>query len=176
MSAIVGVATFFFLPNNYETAYFLNEEDKELMLIRAQLSAQYADTDPFDIREVWKTLRDPKSWLTSLNQISVNVCSFGFSTFLPTIIKGFGYGSVTTQLLTVPVYIWASAFYLFMANMSDRLRMRAVFMVPLCLVTAIGYAMMLSIPVHDRGPLYFATYVCVTGYVSKHAFELKIVC
>ncbi|KAJ5122121.1 hypothetical protein N7526_009058 [Penicillium atrosanguineum] len=166
MSAVVGVATFFFLPNNYETAYFLTEEEKELMRIRAQLSSQYADTDPFDIREVWKTLRDAKSWLTSLNQISVNVCSFGFSTFLPTIIKGFGYGTVTTQLLTVPVYIWASAFYLAMANLSDRVRGRAVFMVPLCGVTAIGYAMMLSIPVHDRGPLYFATYVCVTGIYS----------
>ena len=137
---------------------FLAKKKESLCVFGAQLSAQYADTDPFDICEVWKTLRDAKSWLTSLNQISVNVCSFGFSTFLPTIIKGFGYGTVTTQLLTVPVYLWASAFYLVMANLSDRVRRRAVFMVPLCGVTGIGYAMMLSIPVHDRGPLYFATY------------------
>lgn len=34
---------------------------------------------------------------------------------------------------------------------------------PAVRVTGIGYAMMLSIPVHDRGPLYFATYVYVTG-------------
>ncbi|KAJ5609937.1 hypothetical protein N7510_006656 [Penicillium lagena] len=163
MSALVGFATFFFLPNDYETAYFLNEEDKELMRMRMQLSVQYTDAGPFDIREVWKTLRDPKSWLTSLNQISVNVCSFGFSTFLPTIIKAFGYDSVKTQLLTVPVYIWASIFYLAIAHFSDRVRMRAVFMVPLCLVTAVGYSMLLGVNVHARGPLYFATYVCVTG-------------
>ncbi|KAJ5157321.1 uncharacterized protein N7482_008421 [Penicillium canariense] len=163
MSAVVGIATFFFLPNDYETAYFLNEEDKKIMRIRMQLSAQYADIGPFDICEVWKTLRDPKSWLTSFNQISVNICSFGFSTFLPTIIKSFGYDSVKTQLLTVPVYIWASVFYLVIAHLSDRVCMRAVFMTPLCLVTAVGYSMMLGVDVHDRGPLYFATYVCVTG-------------
>lgn len=173
MSAVIGVATFFFLPNDYETAYFLNEEDKELMRIRTQLSAQYADAEPFDVREVLKTLRDPKSWLTSLNQISVNICSFGFSTFLPTIIKGFGYGSVRTQLLTVPVYIWASAFYLAIAHLSDRVRMRAAFMVPLCLVTAVGYAMMLGIDVHARGPLYFATFVCVTGYACASLMGLS---
>ncbi|KAJ5085758.1 hypothetical protein N7532_010529 [Penicillium argentinense] len=163
MSAVIGIATFFFLPNNFETAYFLNEEDKELMRIRMQSAAQYAAPESFHIREVWKTLRDPKSWLTSLNQISVNICSFGFSTFLPTIISSFGYDSVRTQLLTVPVYIWASVFYLVIAQFSDRVRLRAVFMVPLCLVTATGYAMMLGIDVHARGPLYFATFVCVTG-------------
>lgn len=167
MSAVIGIATFFFLPNDFETAYFLNEEDRELMRMRMQASAQYSAEESFDIREVWKTLRDPKSWLTSLNQISVNICSFGFSTFLPTIIRGFGYSSVRTQLLTVPVYIWASVFYLVIAHFSDMVRMRAVFMVPLCLVTAVGYAMMLGIDVHARGPLYFATFVCVTGYVQS---------
>lgn len=170
MSAVIGIATFFCLPNNFETAYFLNEEDKALMRIRMQASAQYAAEESFDIREVLKTLRDPKSWLTSLNQISVNICSFGFSTFLPTIIRGFGYDSVRTQLLTVPVYIWASVFYLVIAHFSDVIRMRAVFMVPLCLVTAVGYAMMLGIDVHARGPLYFATFVCVTGYVHMSVF------
>jgi hypothetical protein len=172
MSAVVGIATFFLLPNNYETAYFLNEEDKELMRMRMQQNARYADSEEFDIKEVWKTLRDPKSWLTSFNQICVNTCSFGFSTFLPTIIRGFGYDSVRTQLLTVPVYIWASAFYLVVANLSDRVRMRAVFMVPLCLVTAVGYALMLGVDVHARGPLYFATYVCVTGY--GHSIALRL--
>ncbi|KAL5355877.1 major facilitator superfamily domain-containing protein [Aspergillus floccosus] len=163
MSAVVGIATFFLLPNNYETAYFLTEEDKGLMRLRMQSAARYADAEEFDIQEVYKTLRDPKSWLTSLNQICVNICSFGFSTFLPTIIKAFGYGSVTTQLLTVPVYIWASAFYLVIAHFSDRVRMRAAFMVPLCLVTAVGYALLLGVAVDARGPLYFATFVCVTG-------------
>jgi hypothetical protein len=173
MSGVVGIATFFLLPNDYETAYFLNEEDKELMRIRMQQSARYADPEEFNVKEVWKTLRDPKSWLTSFNQICVNICSFGFSTFLPTIIKGFGFDSVKTQLLTVPVYIWASAFYLVIANLSDRVRMRAVFMVPLCLVSAVGYAMLLGVDVHARGPLYFATFVCVTGYVCFFFFSFS---
>lgn len=173
MTAVVGVATFFLLPNDFETAYFLNEEEKILMRMRLQQSARYVEHEEFNVKEVWKTLRDPKTWLTSFNQICVNICSFGFSTFLPTIIKGFGYDSVKTQLLTVPVYIWASAFYLVVANLSDRVKMRAVFMAPLCLVSAVGYSMLLGVDVHARGPLYFATYVCVTGYEFPTAPSIK---
>ncbi|GAB1214633.1 hypothetical protein ATERTT37_003797 [Aspergillus terreus] len=183
MSAVIGIATFFLLPNNYETAYFLNEEDKALMRLRMQSAARYADAEEFDIQEVYKTLRDPKSWLTSLNQICVNICSFGFSTFLPTIIRAFGYGSVTTQLLTVPVYLWASAFYLVVAHFSDRVRMRAAFMVPLCLVTAVGYALLLGVDVDARGPLYFATFAgqiysskVNRRYILGHSVSLGAIC
>lgn len=85
------------------------------------------------------------------------------STFLPTIIRGFGFSSVKTQLLTVPVYIWASVFYLTIAFFSDLARRRAFFMVPLALITAIGYAMMLSVDMNRTAILYFATFVTATG-------------
>ena len=96
-------------------------------------------------------------------QFCANTCSFGFSTFLPVIIRGFGYSSIRTQLLTVPVYIWASVVYLFIAFCSDYVNRRAFFMVPLALVTSIGYAMMLGVSMSSTGVLYFATFVTATG-------------
>lgn len=120
-------------------------------------------TDAMDKTEVKLAFKDPKLWLSAACQFCANTCSFGFSTFLPVIIRGFGYSSIRTQLLTVPVYIWASAVYLFIAFCSDYVNRRAYFMIPLALVTSIGYAMMLGVSMASTGVLYFATFVTATG-------------
>jgi len=120
-------------------------------------------TDAMDKSEVKLAFCDPKVWLSGACQFCANTCSFGFSTFLPVIIRGFGYSSIRTQLLTVPVYIWASAVYLFIAFCSDYFNRRAFFMVPLALVTLVGYAMLLGVSMSSTGVLYFATFVTATG-------------
>jgi MFS family permease len=120
-------------------------------------------TDAMDRSEVKLAFYDPKVWLNSTCQFMANTCSFGFSTFLPVIIRGFGYSSVRTQLLTVPVYIWASVIYISVAFASDYFRRRAFFMVPLALVTAVGYALQLGLPMTSTTALYVSTFVTATG-------------
>lgn len=164
---VVGIATIFLLPDNFETAWWLKEDEKALLRARHENERLYQGksmtTNAMDKSEVKLAFRDPKVWLNSLCQFCANTCSFGFSTFLPVIIRGFGYSSVRTQLLTVPVYIWASAVYLVVAFCSDWLNRRAFFMVPLALVTMIGYAMMLGVAMTSTAVLYFATFVTATG-------------
>jgi hypothetical protein len=53
--------------------------------------------------------------------------------------------------------------YLFVAFCSDYVNRRAFFIVPLALVTSIGYAMMLGVSMSSTGALYFATLVTATG-------------
>ncbi|KAF2850334.1 major facilitator superfamily transporter [Plenodomus tracheiphilus IPT5] len=167
ISMTVGIATIFLLPDNFESAWWLNEDEKILLRSRHENERLYQGksmtTDAMDKSEVKLAFRDPKVWLNSICQFCANTCSFGFSTFLPVIIRGFGYSSVRTQLLTVPVYIWASVVYLVVAFFSDWLNRRAFFMVPLALVTSIGYAMMLGVSMTSTGILYFATFVTATG-------------
>ncbi|USW51509.1 Putative major facilitator superfamily, MFS transporter superfamily [Septoria linicola] len=164
ISIAVGVGCLCLLPDNFEKAWWLDENDKKIMRVRHRQAALYqGDSDTFDKEEVKLAFKDGKVWLSAFCQFCANTCSFGFSTFLPTIIRGFGFSSVKTQLLTVPVYIWASIFYLTIAFFSDLVRRRAFFMVPLALVTAIGYAMMLSIDMGNTAVLYFATFVTATG-------------
>ncbi|GIZ48008.1 hypothetical protein CKM354_001108300 [Cercospora kikuchii] len=164
ISVAVGIACLCLLPDNFEKAWWLNENDKKLMRTRNRQAAIYqGESETFDREEVKLAFKDGKVWLSAFCQFCANTCSFGFSTFLPTIIRGFGFSSVKTQLLTVPVYIWASVFYLTIAFFSDLARRRAFFMVPLALITAIGYAMMLSVDMERTAVLYFATFVTATG-------------
>ncbi|KAI1496466.1 major facilitator superfamily transporter [Biscogniauxia marginata] len=164
ISIVVGLVAIFMLPDNFETAWWLREDEKALMRIRHEQTKVYlGESDTFDKTEVKLAFRDPKVWLSAGCQFCANTCSFGFSTFLPVIIKGFGYDSVKTQLLTVPVYIWASVIYICISFMSDHFNRRAIFMVPMALVTATGYALMLGLPMTSTGALYFATFVTATG-------------
>lgn len=167
ISFAVGLAFVFLLPDGFESARWLNESDKALMRIRAQQASVYqgaeAETTSLDRSEVALAFKDPKVWLSAGCQFCANTCSFGFGTFLPVIIKGFGFSSVMTQLLTVPVYIWASAVYLAVAYTSDKVNRRAVFMVPMALVTATGYALMLGVSMDSTAVMYFATFVTATG-------------
>ncbi|KAF4856215.1 putative transporter [Colletotrichum siamense] len=164
VSLAVGLAIIVLLPDSFETAKWLTNDDKNLMRIRAEQARVYqGESENFDKTEVKLAFMDPKVWLSAACQFCANTCSFGFGTFLPVIIRGFGYSSIKTQLLTVPVYIWASAVYLTVAYISDKLNKRAIFMVPMALVTATGYALMLGVSMKATGVQYFATFVTATG-------------
>jgi MFS family permease len=162
-SVVVSAVILFLLPDSFETARFLNEEDRTLMRIRAEINSRYNGEPDFDWGEVRKAFEDPKLYISCWSQFWADICSFGLSTFLPLIIKSFGYDTVTTQLLTIPVFFWASFGFLFVSWLSDRYGRRAAFMIPSCLLTAVGYAVNLGTPVTNRGVLYFSTFLIAPG-------------
>jgi hypothetical protein len=113
--------------------------------------------------DVKKAVLDPKLYLSSWNQFMADICSFGLSSFLPLIIRSFGFDVVTTQLLTIPVFFFASCTYIVVAYSSDRWQKRAFFTMPACIFTATGYAIYLGVPSHLRGVLYFSTFLIAPG-------------
>ncbi|VUC35335.1 unnamed protein product [Clonostachys rosea] len=162
-SVVIAIAIFFLLPDDFEHARFLNEEEKQMMRIRADINARYNGRPDFDWAEVKRAVLDPKLYISCWSQFMADICSFGLSSFLPLIIKSFGYDTVTTQLLTIPVFFWASCAYIVVSWMSDRWQRRAFFMIPACFVTAIGYAVNLGVPTSQRGALYFSTFLIAPG-------------
>lgn len=88
-------ACIFLVPKNYESAYFLDEQDKKLMRERAERAEAYSGgsghVTKADIKEA---ARDVKSWLHGCIQIAVVTILYGFGTFLPIIIRyGFRYST-----------------------------------------------------------------------------------
>lgn len=163
ISLVVGLLALFVLPDSFEAAWWLREDEKQLMRVRHERAKVYHGSDAFDKGEIKLAFRDPKVWLSAFCQFCANICSFGFSTFLPKIINGFGYSSVRTQLLTVPVYAWAAVVYVAVSFLSDHINRRAVFMVPMAMVTMTGYALLIGVSMTSTAVLYFATFVTATG-------------
>lgn len=167
----VGIAFLLWLgmPDSYQNAKFLNDEDKELMRLRTIKHDRYMRlNETFDKNEVFKAFKDEKLWLSAMIQFLGDILSFGVSTFMPSLVKSFGFDSILTQLLTVPIYAWAVAVFIGVSLWSDKVQKRAVFMVPGAIVVVIGYAMLCSVAMDKRGVLYFACFLIVPGiYVSR---------
>lgn len=102
-------------------------------------------------------------YISCFNQFMADICSFGTSSFMPLIIRGFGYSVVTTQLLTIPVFFWASCAYICVSYVSDRLQRRAFLMMPFCLVAAVGYAINIGLPITSKDVLYFSLFLIAPG-------------
>jgi MFS family permease len=67
------------------------------------------------------------------------------------------------QLLTIPVFVWATIVYLIVAFCSDRVGKRVVFMVPAAVISIIGYSILLSVSVSNTPVLYFALFLVSPG-------------
>ncbi|THY88897.1 hypothetical protein D6C95_06953 [Aureobasidium pullulans] len=87
LSILIAFVVYFLLPNDFETARFLTQEDKELMRTRMAMNARYNGAPEFDWKEVRKAFRDPKLYISCWCQSMADICSFGLSTFMPTIIR-----------------------------------------------------------------------------------------
>ena len=143
---IVLVPIFYFIfPTTPVNAWFLTTEEKRIMRARYNNDPHWAYDEKFSWYEVCKVFSDPKFYCFFIYQFSVNLTQFGFTTFLPAIVHGLGYTSVMANLMTVPIYLTALAFFLIMAFFSDRLGMRGPFMAGPLLLLIIGLALLVSI-------------------------------
>jgi nitrate/nitrite transporter NarK len=153
------------VPKNYQTAYFLNAEDKKIMAIRAELSESYSGGDGHpklkDLKLAWG---DAKTWLHGVSQIAVVTILYGFGTFLPIIIKnGLKYSTKQAQYLVIPVNIWGAIVYAVGAVISDRYNKRFLIMVVCAPIGIAGYAILLKMDSVTVGVQYFATYLIATA-------------
>ncbi|KAI8947817.1 retrograde regulation protein 2 [Xylaria longipes] len=150
---------FILIPQSYETAYFLNDEQKSLMRRRAEeMNAYSGGSGHYTMRDIKEAAKDVKSWAHGVIQIAVVTILYGFGTFLPIIIKdGFHFSTVQAQYLVIPVNIWGAIVYGIGAVLSDRYSARFLPLVICAPFGILGYAILLcDVP---SGVRYFATYL-----------------
>lgn len=64
LSVLICFVSWFGLPTDPANAWFLNEEEKHIMKVRAAQRAQYMGSEEFSWREVKISLTDPKVYLS----------------------------------------------------------------------------------------------------------------
>lgn len=185
-SVVLGVITFFALPNEGSTAYFLNEDEKALMELRHR--REYGNTQSsrdLSFHDVKSAFTDWKVWAFSIAQFGVDTMLYGesrlivpvstnvvlltgsikntgFSTFLPTIIQGLGtWTAAEVQLLTIPCYFLGAAAYMAAATVSDRTQQRGLLCVAFGILSVVGYGVLLSDS--PTGVHYFGCFLVAMG-------------
>lgn len=146
-TVVLGIATFWILPDNPGHSYFLSNEEKNLAAARLTRQTGYtAAAAEFHWEDVRKCVKDWKVWAFAFAQFGVDVMLYGYSTFLPTIIRGIQPTASLSliQVYTIPCYALGAITYLIVARLSDSQQKRGLYAVIFGVVSIVGYAMLMS--------------------------------
>ncbi|CAG9970426.1 unnamed protein product [Clonostachys byssicola] len=159
ISFIAAAWVFWGLPNNPSEAKFWKLEEKAVMLARDRQRLEYLGNLNFEWVEVGRALKDPKVWLCAFIQFFQDIVLYGFSTFLPSILKlDLGFNSMEAQYLSVPVYFLGGVSFFAAAIVGDKYKLRGTFLGILDIFAVIGYAILLGVS-NSPGARYFACFL-----------------
>ncbi|CAG9981803.1 unnamed protein product [Clonostachys byssicola] len=98
-----GVVVFFALPNSPSTAWFYNDRDRQLVIIRtAGNNTSTRSIAPWKLSQVHEALRDPKYWVICVQTMAWAIVNSGITNFNPLIISGYGFTQMKTTLMATP--------------------------------------------------------------------------
>lgn len=129
-------------PNSIRHGF--SQKEKTVLLQRAA-SAHNTGDNRIVPKLILKVLVDPQFWLIAFIQGGMLVCSSSTANFLPAIMAGLGYEGVQAQLMTVIPYAVSFFSILIICRLSDMSRLRGAWVLGGCLVTAIGYILLLTV-------------------------------
>ncbi|KHN99364.1 transporter-like protein [Metarhizium album ARSEF 1941] len=146
LTVLVSFFFYFWLPNFPEQAKWLKEDEREYVAARLRLDQGKAGLDrSITLRDVGTIFKDYKVIVGGFMYFGLIVPAYGYAYFAPTILNGYGYDKIQTQLRSVPPWVAAFALSMMCAYASDKLRHRALFaIVPICVAIS-GFAILLRV-------------------------------
>ncbi|KAK6382975.1 hypothetical protein LTS17_003645 [Exophiala oligosperma] len=137
ITVFVALAAMLILPDFPHNTKFLSPQERAIAIRRLQDMNGTRDTERGSmLLGVRLAVSDYKVWLLAL--IIITKTSAGAVTsFIPTLVKNFGYGKIETLLLVAPPYIFAAVMALAVSYSSDRFSERSMHIVaPISLAMA----------------------------------------
>ena len=163
-TVLLGIATWWLLADDIETAYYLTPDEKTLMVRRRNRQAgQTQSAQEFSWVDVRKALTDWKVYAFCIGQFGADTMLYGFSIFLPTIIKAIGpqWSNPIVQLLTIPCYAVGAITYILIARLSDAQQLRGLYSVLFGVISVVGYGILISDS--RSGVHYFGCFLVAMG-------------
>ncbi|OQO05706.1 hypothetical protein B0A48_09799 [Cryoendolithus antarcticus] len=160
-AVLVAVWCWVWVPDSPATARWLTPRERKVATLRLRRETVDAGPDgdekafkttrsmtlprhkkKFQLKEVAKTLADPKSYLTAAMFFCCNVAFSSMPVFLPTIINSMGFSKLASQGLSAPPFLFAFFAVLITALLSDRWKSRSIPMVFHALLAMTGYVVL----------------------------------
>ncbi|TQW00949.1 MFS transporter [Cordyceps javanica] len=149
-TCLLGIGSWFVMPDDPRTSTWLSEEEKELAIRRLNSERVNAEelVDKFNWTKARRGIINPvvlsTGWIFLLNSLIVQGASF----FLPTLVATiFPEKDVTTkQLLTVPPYVLGAICCVATSYASWRMNKRGIFLILCAVIPTIGYALFIATP------------------------------
>ncbi|KAF2710172.1 putative allantoate permease [Pleomassaria siparia CBS 279.74] len=100
-ACIVGL----FLPDNPVKAKFITERQKAIVIDKLRADQTGVENKNFKKEQMIEAFLDTKTWLMFLFHVWISIPNGGLTNFAPLVIKGLGYTSQRSTLLTMPTGI-----------------------------------------------------------------------
>lgn len=144
---LAGVCSFFLVHDFPDDATFLSPDDRARVIRRLMLDNQSsAEHEEFKMEYFWAAVNDWKMWLGMVIYMGSDMCLYGFSLFLPSIIDNLGWSTSTVraQLMSVPPYAAAAVLTITIGYIADRSKQRGLFNMLAGLLGVAGFGMLLG--------------------------------
>jgi len=160
LTVVVAVFTKWAVTDSPDSATFLSPEERAEVHARLKLDRSSL-ADEYDTKYIWAAFKDWKIWVHMFITIGVYTPLYSISLFLPTIVKAMGFTNATSQLMSVPPYVAGCLTTVAIGWWADRVGRRGVFMIVCCLVTIVGFVMLISNDI--TGVQYTGSFLTVCG-------------
>ncbi|KAI0091971.1 MFS general substrate transporter [Irpex rosettiformis] len=163
LAIVVGLCVLVWLPDSPVHARILTKEERIAALERVRNDQGGTTNRRWKKDQIIEALCDVRSWLIVLSTLMTSIPNGGLSNFSNLIIKGFGYTSKQTLILSTPGGAVASVTTLFCGWYSDRRDSRMVPIVFALVPTIVGSGMLVGLNnTGSKGVLLFAVYLVGT--------------
>ncbi|KAI0676837.1 MFS general substrate transporter [Trametes maxima] len=160
MAVAVGVAVLLWMPDSPANAHFLSKEERVSAIERIRDGQCGTENKRLKKDQVIEALLDVRTWLIVLATLLTNIPNGGLANFTNIIVKGFGYTTKQTLILSTPGGALGVISAVVCGWYSDRTGERMLPIVWGLIPTLVGAGMLVGL--HgpgQKGALLFATWI-----------------
>ena len=144
LTILIAASVMFYLPNTPDKCKFLSPQDQYIALERINREHKESVAEKIRPYHVYRAVFNINNILCALGFFFVNVSVQSVSLFLPTILNALGWTAIRSQLYSVPPYVTACVWSIFISWVSDKYKRRGVFIVLGNTLAMIGYIMLVT--------------------------------
>lgn len=149
------------LPDSPDKCKFLTPHERYIALERINRSHKEAGEEKTQGKHIRRAIFNINNLICGFGFFAINVSVQSFSLFLPTILNALGWTALKTQFYTVPPYCVGFIWSLITFRLSDKFRMRGVFLIFNGFMAIAGYTILAT--AKTNSVKYGATFLACAG-------------
>ncbi|PLB52387.1 putative allantoate permease [Aspergillus steynii IBT 23096] len=159
ITVIVGVATYFFIPDTPMKAKFLSDDEKISILKHVSVNQTGIHNSKFNYKHIIESVFDVQVWLLTLQVVLQSVSSGVVTTYSSTLIASFGFSGPVSALLNTPSGIVSIFFTLLVGIGIRKASNRWAWVFMCCIPGIIGGGLMSFLPKTNRAGVLIGIYL-----------------
>lgn len=157
----VGLAAPWIMPSSPETSTKLTAREKFIAAERLRLEHKSDPNQHVNSKHIKMAIFNINNYICAGGFFCINITVQGLSVFMPTVLNDLGWTATKAQLYSVPVYVSASAIAILIAFISDKTRLRGIYLAAFTLLGITGFSLLRWNT--NENIRYMAVYFCAVG-------------